>query len=113
VQLDPKVAEETLIAATNPDAALELDDVRRAMLDLPEEQRQALAMVGAAGLSYQEVALICACAEGTIKSRVSRARRSLTAILARGGMSAERRNPGLAMGAVLAEASLAMAQMAA
>lgn len=82
-QLDPDVAERTLVATSNPSAALELDDVRRAMLALPEEQREALTLVGVAGLSYEEAAAICDCAEGTVKSRVSRARRRLLVILSR------------------------------
>ena len=52
--LDPGVAESTLMASDDPMASEELLDVRSAMLLLPFEQRQALALVGAAGLSYKE-----------------------------------------------------------
>jgi len=79
--LDPEIAENTLVANDDPMASEELLDVRSAMLQLPFEQRQALALVGAAGLSYKETAEICGCAEGTVKSRVSRARTELVAIL--------------------------------
>ena len=79
--LDPEVAENTLVANDDPMSSQELLDVRSAMLLLPFEQRQALALVGAAGLSYKETAAICDCAEGTVKSRVSRARTELLAIL--------------------------------
>lgn len=48
---------------------------------LPEDQREALILVGAAGYSYEETAEICGCAVGTIKSRVNRARRKLAAML--------------------------------
>jgi RNA polymerase sigma-70 factor (ECF subfamily) len=113
VHLDPKVAEDTLVAVTSPNAALELDDVRRAMLELSAEQREALTLVAVAGLAYQEVAVICDCAEGTIKSRVSRARQALGVILARGRLSAEKRSPGLAMGAFAADARRAMERVAA
>ncbi|MBK8840188.1 MAG: sigma-70 family RNA polymerase sigma factor [Hyphomonadaceae bacterium] len=81
--LDPGVAESTLMASDDPMASEELLDVRSAMLLLSFEQRQALALVGAAGLSYKETAEICGCAEGTVKSRVSRARAELLAILDR------------------------------
>ena len=81
--LDPGVAESTLMASDDPMASEELLDVRSAMLLLPFEQRQALALVGAAGLSYKETAKICGCAEGTVKSRVSRARSELLVILDR------------------------------
>ena len=37
---------------------------------LPDDQREALILIGVAGLSYEEAAEICDCAEGTIKSRI-------------------------------------------
>jgi len=64
-------------------------------------------LVGASGLSYEEAAKVCNCPTGTIKSRVSRARRSLLEILARGELKFEKRLPGLAMGSLLADAALA------
>ncbi|PLR21913.1 RNA polymerase subunit sigma-70 [Caulobacter zeae] len=82
--LDQEQAERTLKAYDDPHAVLELDDVRRAMALLPTEQREALIMVGAGGLPYEEVAEIVGVAVGTIKSRVSRARAALAAILADG-----------------------------
>jgi len=48
---------------------------------LPDEHREALILVGAAGLSYEEAAEICGCALGTIKSRVNRARARLLKIM--------------------------------
>jgi len=47
---------------------------------LPDEQREAIILVGAVGLSYEEAAEICQCALGTIKSRVYRAREKLVTI---------------------------------
>jgi RNA polymerase sigma-70 factor (ECF subfamily) len=52
-----------------------------ALQQLPDEHREALILVGAAGLSYEEAADICGCALGTIKSRVNRARARLLKIL--------------------------------
>jgi RNA polymerase sigma-70 factor (ECF subfamily) len=49
---------------------------------LPPDQREALILVGASGFSYEEAAGICACAVGTIKSRVNRARSRLAQLLA-------------------------------
>lgn len=106
-ELDPTVAEETLVAISNPSATLELDDVRRAMLELTDEQRQALNLITVAGLPYHEAAEICRCAVGTIKSRVSRARQALVAILAEGDLTGECRSPGLAMSTIIAEAERA------
>jgi len=60
---------------------LDLGDLKAALAQLPDEQRVALLLVGASGLSYEEAAQICGCALGTIKSRVNRARRKLMAQL--------------------------------
>lgn len=85
-ELDPMVAEETLCAVTNPASALELNELRRAMAMLPSDQNEALLLVGAAGLSYDEAAGICDVAVGTIKSRVSRARLKLRELLKEGDL---------------------------
>lgn len=60
---------------------LDLDDFRSALARLPEDQREAIILIGASGFSYEEAAEICGCAVGTIKSRVSRARTKLQEIL--------------------------------
>src|SRR5690606_7983277 len=63
------------------DAKPELDDFRRALAKLSPEQREVLILVGAGGFSYEDAAEICECAVGTIKSRLSRARRDLFKLL--------------------------------
>jgi RNA polymerase sigma-70 factor (ECF subfamily) len=60
---------------------LDLEDFRAALEQLPEDQREAIILIGASGFSYEEAAEICQCAVGTIKSRVSRARTRLQEIL--------------------------------
>ncbi|HEY4193118.1 MAG TPA: sigma-70 family RNA polymerase sigma factor [Mesorhizobium sp.] len=60
---------------------LDLKDFRGALEQLPEDQREAIILIGASGFSYEEAAKICDCAVGTIKSRVSRARSKLQEIL--------------------------------
>lgn len=60
---------------------MDLQDFREALTRLPDDQREALVLVGAAGFSYEEAADICTCAVGTIKSRVNRARNRLNDIL--------------------------------
>jgi RNA polymerase sigma-70 factor (ECF subfamily) len=60
---------------------LDLEDFRSALQTLPEDQREAIILIGASGFSYEEAAEICGCAVGTIKSRVSRARSRLQEIL--------------------------------
>lgn len=60
---------------------LEVRDVSRALQLLPDDQREALILVCSTGLSYEEAANICACAVGTIKSRIARGRDKLIEIL--------------------------------
>ena len=79
--LDQEQAERTLLAVDNPDAGLALGEVRQALEWLPFEQREALIMVGAGGLSYDEAAEATGVPVGTVKSRVSRGRAALQAIL--------------------------------
>ena len=43
--------------------------------------REAVILVGASGFAYEEAAVICGCAVGTIKSRVNRARTRLAEML--------------------------------
>lgn len=76
--LDPDFAERSLVTAEVQSLNLELDDLRRALALLSDEHREALVLVGAAGLSYEEAAEIIGCPVGTIKSRVSRARLALS-----------------------------------
>jgi RNA polymerase sigma-70 factor (ECF subfamily) len=60
---------------------LDMQDFRKALNTLPADQREALVLVGAVGMSYEEAAGVAQCAVGTIKSRVNRARTKLTEIL--------------------------------
>jgi RNA polymerase sigma-70 factor, ECF subfamily len=99
--LDPEVAEATLVANDDPDSTLELDDVRQALQMLPESQREALVMVGAGGLSYEEAAEITGTAIGTVKSRVSRARKALAEILESGAFKRDGAPAHEAMDAIL------------
>lgn len=100
-QLDPEVAERTLTAVSDPIAGLQLDELRRALRWLSDEHREALILIGAGGLSYEEVAEITGCAVGTIKSRVSRARDRLALILAEGSHGRDDMAPGAAMAAIM------------
>lgn len=63
------------------DGRLALRDFRVAFGQLAAEQREALVLVGVEGFSYKEAAQMCNCAVGTIKSRVSRARRTLADLM--------------------------------
>lgn len=61
--------------------SIEFAEFKRALAQLPPDQREALVLVGASGFSYEEAAAICNCAVGTIKSRVNRARNRLAGLL--------------------------------
>ena len=103
-QLDQEAAERTLVAVDDPEAPVALDELRLSLAQLPPEQREALILVGAGGFAYEEAADICGCAVGTVKSRVSRARRALHAILEDGSYERDGSAAGDAMSSILADA---------
>jgi len=69
--------------STKPDhdGRLAVRDFRAAFLQLPDEQREALILVGASGFSYEEAAEMTNVAVGTVKSRANRGRRKLAELL--------------------------------
>ncbi len=72
---------ETLKTQPEQTSRVEFEEFRVALSKLPDDQREALVLVGASGFSYEEAAEICGCAVGTIKSRVNRARTRLSGLL--------------------------------
>ena len=78
---DDLVADRLLAAPASQDRHVELGDLQRALLHLPQAQREALILVGAGGFAYEEAAEICGVAVGTIKSRVARGRVALETIM--------------------------------
>ena len=72
----------TLKTQPAQNAHLEFEEFRVALDKLPQDQREALILVGASGFSYEDAAAICGCAVGTIKSRVNRARKRLAELMA-------------------------------
>ncbi|MFC3070536.1 sigma-70 family RNA polymerase sigma factor [Phenylobacterium soli] len=99
-EYDQEIIERTLVAPDDPSANVELEDVRRALSMLPEFQREALILVGAGGMGYEEVAQIMGCPVGTVKSRVRRARDELQSILFEGRAAEAPRGPGALVGLV-------------
>jgi RNA polymerase sigma-70 factor, ECF subfamily len=77
---------------------VDMHDLHKALDLLPPRQREALMLVGGAGMSYEEAAEIAKCAVGTIKSRVNRARSRLAELLGVDG--AEAFGPDFATGAI-------------
>ncbi len=87
---DDLVADRILAAPAGQDKQVELGDMQRALLHLPQPQREALILVGAGGFAYEEAAEICGVAVGTIKSRVARGRVALETLLTDGSLPSRR-----------------------
>jgi RNA polymerase sigma-70 factor, ECF subfamily len=73
--------DQVLFQAPTQENALAMRKLDEAVQKLPPLRREALVLVVAHGLSYDQVAAICGCAVGTVKSRVARAREELHAAL--------------------------------
>jgi RNA polymerase sigma-70 factor (ECF subfamily) len=89
---DDVTAAKILAAPASQDRHVELGDMQRALLHLPQPQREALILVGAGGFAYEEAAEICGCAVGTIKSRVARGRVALEALMTGGKLPSRRQH---------------------
>ena len=100
---DQEIMERTLVAPDDPEANVELEDVRRALAMLPDFQREALILVGAGGMSYEEVAQIAGCPLGTVKSRVRRARDELQSLLFDGRLAPAQRSGCEPLAALVAD----------
>jgi len=87
---DDLVADRLLAMPASQDRHVELGDMQRALMHLPQPQREALILVGAGGFAYEEAAEICHVAVGTIKSRVARGRVALETILNGGTLPSRR-----------------------
>ncbi|MBK5264880.1 MAG: sigma-70 family RNA polymerase sigma factor [Alphaproteobacteria bacterium] len=87
---DELTADRLLAAPAGQDKQVELSDMHRALMELPQSQREALILVGAGGFAYEEAADICRVAVGTIKSRVARGRAALEQILESGSIPSRR-----------------------
>lgn len=85
------VPESMVAVSGNQQAALELKEVQALLMTVPVKLREALILVSAAGLSYEEAAAVCKCAVGTIKSRVNRARTEIAALMAKVPQAGDRR----------------------
>lgn len=70
------------VAHLQAESHVSLSDMERKLLDLPDEQRQVLLLVGVEGHSYKETAELLELPVGTIMSRLSRGRLALTKALA-------------------------------
>lgn len=89
---DEATAERILHCKGDQEARLEAIDVLRAMECLTATQREVLILMAIGTMSYEEIALVCGVAVGTIKSRIARARAALSAILEGGIVPEARKN---------------------
>ena len=89
-EYDETAVERTMSTPASQEDSGEMADLQRGLMELPQDQREALILVGAGGMSYEEAASICDCALGTMKSRVSRARTALEEIMNSGQFSQKR-----------------------
>lgn len=79
-----EIAGASLETASTEQTAMAKIELRRAqdgIEQLPEEQRDVLALVAIAGLAYRDAAEILAVPVGTVMSRLARARASLAAYM--------------------------------
>jgi len=68
---------EALVSPATQETPGAMRDLARALRTLPPLLREAVTLVGAQGLSYEEAAQVCGVPVGTMKARVSRARKLL------------------------------------
>jgi RNA polymerase sigma-70 factor, ECF subfamily len=94
---------ESLSVAPAQQGHLDMQDLRKALDLLPADQREALVLIGAVGMSYEEAAEIAHCAVGTVKSRVNRARTKLGSLL--GVEGADAFGPDFATEAIIGRTS--------
>ena len=80
-RLKQQVATDAVPAAQ--EMSSDVRDLAQQLRSLPPLLREALVLVGAQGLSYDEAARICGVPTGTMKARVSRARQQLARALDR------------------------------
>jgi len=86
---DGEIPRQVYVPSDNPETLLEKkmiqDLVQRGLLQLKEEQRELIVLRDLQGLSYEEIGKLFSLPEGTVKSRIHRARMELKEILERMG----------------------------
>ncbi|KPF64175.1 hypothetical protein IP88_13945 [alpha proteobacterium AAP81b] len=90
---DEALADRVLVTQATQGSGIDIADVQRGLATLPAEQREALLLVSASGLSVEEAANVMGCAIGTVKSRVSRGRAALQTYMNGATQEPERLSP--------------------
>ncbi len=84
-EVEMDIADESQSPEQLLDRALTRDAVRRGLAALPPEHREILLLREIQGLSYEEIAETLGLEEGTVKSRIFRARKKLCSFLIKDG----------------------------
>ncbi|HET7482409.1 MAG TPA: sigma-70 family RNA polymerase sigma factor [Actinomycetota bacterium] len=79
-RIEKKIAGERPAGPSGSETS-EASDVREAIAALPEELREVIVMVDLLGFAYRDAGAACGIPEGTVKSRVHRARRELLQLM--------------------------------
>ena len=74
VHVDSGFLEAALVEDASQEVSQDFDRLQVIINDLPTAQRDAVLLVVAAGMTYEEAGEVCNCSAGTVKSRVSRAK---------------------------------------
>ncbi len=72
------------VETPRPFDPVESMDLETALSRLPADQEEAIVLADLWGFTYEEIAAICGCAIGTVRSRISRGRARLLKILRSG-----------------------------
>lgn len=80
-RFDPESYLENESVAATQDIVAELVNVRKAMMELSADHRRVLVLVCVDGRNYEEVSALLQVPVGTVRSRLSRARRQMRDIL--------------------------------
>jgi RNA polymerase sigma-70 factor (ECF subfamily) len=81
--VDVEQVSSTLAATTDPTSSWQLRELDRALARLPDEQREVILLVGLEGMAYESAAQILGVPIGTVRSRLSRGRETLRALMGR------------------------------
>lgn len=92
VDVESEFLEETLVDHGSAEMISDASRAIGAIYALPVKQRDAVILVLAAGLTYEEAGEVLSCSAGTVKSRVNRARALLVGDLS-GQQAIERHQP--------------------
>jgi len=103
--LDAAMSAQIPASGTDQVQSLMLNDLRNALNALSDEQREATILVGAGGFSHRQAAEMCDVPEGTMKSRVCRARAKLASLLESGDVTHDAEPAWLAAQLIMAELS--------